>query len=90
MWNSEKLANVAQKTLVEYIGVSAQFVVRDAMEDTMKIISNQTGNEQMFVRTFLIKLMNVLPAELPTEKIRQTILDQCPPSATPTTDKQRK
>ncbi len=73
MWNPEKAAAVATEVLVEYLGVAAQFVVQDALDTSTDV--HRSGNEydELHMYTFLINLSNLLPPNLPAERIRETI-----------------
>ena len=75
MWNPDKAATVATRVLVEYLGVSAEFVVGDAI--AMSKHTNKDGHldpDQAELRSFLINLGSLLPSGLPTDRIRESIL----------------
>lgn len=78
MWNPDKAAAIATHVLVEYLGVSAQFVVDDAI--TMTTHGNKNGHhepDQAELRSFLINLCSLLPPTLPHDRIRETIFKGC-------------
>lgn len=77
MWNPDKVVAVATQVLVEYLGVSAQFLVEDAI--AMCIRPGQLGadSEELQLSAFLIHLSERLPPDLPAHKIRDAILKKC-------------
>jgi len=77
VWNPEQVAATATAVLVEYLGVAAQFVVDDAMEATTTGDSLLQASEEVHLRSFLINLLQQLPAGLPSERIRHAVLEQC-------------
>jgi hypothetical protein len=81
VWNPEHVAQTATQVLVEYLGVAARFVVEDAMDATASSHALPQANHEAHLRSFLINLSQQLPAGLPNEHIRQTILERCSPTA---------
>lgn len=81
MWNPDKAASIANQVLVEHLGVSAQFVVGDAI--AMSKHSSASGNDsselqlpsELQLLSFLINLVSLLPADLPSDRIRESILN---------------
>lgn len=71
------MAQTATQVLVEYLGVAARFVVEDAMDATASSHALPQANHEAHLRSFLINLSQQLPAGLPNEHIRQTILERC-------------
>ena len=74
MWNPEKAASIANQVLVEYLGVSAQFVVEDAIAMSQNLSSSGGDSEEMRLRSFLINLSGLLPPGIPSDQIRESIL----------------
>ncbi|HCX81022.1 MAG: hypothetical protein A3E00_10415 [Curvibacter sp. RIFCSPHIGHO2_12_FULL_63_18] len=89
VWNPEHVAETATQVLVEYLGVAARFVVDDAMDATTASDGLPQASEEVHLRSFLINLVQQLPAGLPNERIRQTILEQCSRKAPPVTPLQK-
>ena len=83
------MAQTATQVLIEYIGVSARFVVEDAMDATTASEALPQASEEVHLRSFLINLIQQLPPGLPNERIRQTILEQCSRKAPPVTPLQK-
>lgn len=74
MWNPDKAASIANQVLVEYLGVSAQFVVEDAIAMSKHTSTNGHDSEELELRSFLITLAGLLPPGIPGNRIRESIL----------------
>jgi hypothetical protein len=69
----QKLQIAATTVVAEYMGIAAQFVVEDAMDDMLKnkAFSNKAELQQL---VFFSCLGKQLPPEVPYEKVKQAIL----------------
>ncbi len=74
MWNPEKASSIATGVLTEYLGVSAQFVVEDAIEMSKSVSNGNGSSEELQLRSFLIHLIGQLPPGLPNDRIREAVI----------------
>lgn len=76
VWNPSKASAVATQVLIEYIGVAAQFVVADAIEQTERTAATSNTTEELMLLSFLINLGSELPVSVPTERVRSAIVEK--------------
>ena len=74
VWNPDKAASIANQVLIEYLGVSAQFVVEDAIAMSKHSSNSGSDSEELQLRSFLINLGGLLPPGIPSDRIRESIL----------------
>lgn len=78
MYKTDSVQRQATLVLTEYLGVVAEFVVEDAVSQTLASLGSSPFNEEVFVRTFLTTLSLMLPTHLPQVKINHQILQAFP------------
>ena len=74
----EKIRASAIEVLIEYMGIGAEFVVDDAMDEVRKMITFER-DPKFFEMFFFVSLSKMLPPELPFEKIKTATLKALKP-----------
>jgi hypothetical protein len=68
----EKIRAAAIKVLIEYMGIGAEFVVDDAMDEIKKTITFER-DPKFFEMYFFVCLGKLLPPEVPYDKVKDAV-----------------